>query len=40
MRSLGTKVKVTSHGNQSGNIKIEFYTQDDFERIIQVISKS
>ena len=38
--SLGTKVKVTSHGNQSGNIKIEFYTQDDFERIIQVILKS
>ena len=37
---LGTKVVIQKHGNGKGKINIEFYSEDDLERIIQIISKS
>jgi ParB family chromosome partitioning protein len=37
-RRLGTRVKIsTSKGGQSGTIKIEFYSLDDFDRLISAI---
>ena len=35
---LGTKVAIASKGNGSGKIEIEFYTHDDLERIIELLS--
>lgn len=37
-QSLGTKVEVSSKGNGSGKIEIEFYNHDDLERIIELLS--
>lgn len=36
---LGTKVSITSKGNGSGKLEIEFYNHDDLDRIIEMISK-
>lgn len=36
---LGTKVSITSKGNGSGKMEIEFYNHDDLDRIIEMISK-
>ncbi len=38
-QSLGTKVEVSSKGNGSGKIEIEFYSHDDLERIIELLSR-
>ena len=39
-QSLGTKVSVSSKsGNGSGKIEIEFFNHDDFERIIDLLTK-
>ena len=39
-QSLGTKVDISSKGNGSGKIEIEFYNHDDLDRIIELLSKS
>lgn len=36
---LGTKVSIASKGNGAGRLEIEFYSHDDLERIIDMISK-
>ena len=36
-RSLGTKVRVVRHG-QRGRIEIDYYSQDDMERILEIIA--
>ncbi len=36
-KKLGTKVAVTSKGEGSGKIEIEFYTHDDLDRILDMI---
>ena len=38
-QSLGTKVDISSKGNGSGKIEIEFYNHDDLDRIIELLSK-
>ena len=38
-QSLGTKVEISAKGNGSGKIEIEFYTHDDLDRIIELLSK-
>ena len=38
-QSLGTKVEISSKGNGTGKIEIEFYTHDDLDRIIDLLSK-
>ena len=38
-QSLGTKVDISSKGNGSGKIEIEFYNHDDLERIIELLSR-
>lgn len=38
-QALGTKVSIDSKGNGSGKIEIEFYTHDDLDRIIDLLSK-
>ncbi len=38
-QSLGTKVEISSKGNGSGKIEIEFYNHDDLDRIIELLSK-
>lgn len=38
-QALGTKVAIASKGNGSGMIEIEFYTHDDLDRIIELLSK-
>lgn len=38
-QALGTKVAIASKGNGSGKIEIEFYTHDDLDRIIELLSK-
>lgn len=40
MSHLGTKVIIQKHGKNKGKINIEFYSEDDLERIIQIISGS
>lgn len=40
MSRLGTKVIIQKHGKSKGKINIEFYSEDDLERIIQIISGS
>ena len=37
-QSLGTKVEISSKGNGSGKIEIEFYNHDDLDRIIELLS--
>jgi len=37
-QSLGTKVAIASRGNGSGKIEIEFYSHDDLEKIISLLS--
>ena len=37
-QSLGTKVDISSKGNGSGKIEIEFYNHDDLDRIIELLS--
>lgn len=37
-RILGTKVKI-KHGNKKGKIEIEYYSEDELERIIHLIQK-
>ena len=39
-QSLGTKVEISSKGNGSGKVEIEFYNHDDLDRIIELLSKS
>ena len=39
-QALGTKVSIDSKGNGSGKIEIEFYTHDDLDRIIDLLSKA
>lgn len=38
-RTLGTKVSIEPKGNGAGKIEIEFYTHDDLDRIIDLLSK-
>ena len=38
-QSLGTKVAISSKGNGTGKIEIEFYNHDDLDRIIDLLSK-
>ena len=35
----GTNIKIFAKANQSGTIVIEFYSNDDFERIIEILEK-
>lgn len=37
-QSLGTKVSITSRGNGSGKLEIEFYTHDDLEKITDLLT--
>lgn len=37
-QALGTKVAIASKGNGSGKIEIEFYSHDDLEKIISLLS--
>ena len=37
-QSLGTKVEISSKGNGTGKIEIEFYNHDDLDRIIELLS--
>ena len=37
--SMGTKVIIHNKDNNKGKIEIEYYSQDDFERIIELIKK-
>lgn len=37
-QTLGTKVEIASKGNGSGKIEIEFYSHDDLEKIISLLS--
>jgi len=36
-KKLGTKVSITSKGEGAGKIEIEFYSHDDFERVLDLI---
>ena len=36
---IGTKVVIHNKNNNKGKIEIEYYSQDDFERIIELIKK-
>ncbi len=38
-QSLGTKVTVTGKGNGSGKIEIEFFSHDDFDRLMEILIK-
>lgn len=37
-QSLGTKVEISSKGNGTGRIEIEFYDHDDLDRIVELLS--
>ena len=37
---LGTKVVINKNKNAKGKIQIEFYSDDDFNRIFEIISNS
>ena len=37
---LGTKVKISSKGNGAGKIEIEFYNNDDFERLMDIMKNN
>ena len=36
---LGTNIKIFTKNNNSGSIEIEFYSTDDFERIVEMLEK-
>ena len=36
--NLGTKVKI-SHGDKKGKIEIEYYGNEDLERLLNIIEK-
>lgn len=38
-QSLGTKVAISSKGNGSGKLEIEFYSHDDLDKIIDLLTK-
>ncbi|MCI8975978.1 ParB/RepB/Spo0J family partition protein [bacterium 1xD8-48] len=38
-QKLSTKVSITSKGNGAGKIEIEFYSHDDLEKIMELLSK-
>ena len=38
-QALGTKVSISSKGNGSGKVEIEFYNHEDLERIIEMITR-
>ena len=38
-QTLDTKVAITSKGNGTGKIEIEFYSHDDLDKIIDLLSK-
>lgn len=38
-QKLGTKVVISSKGNGTGKMEIEFYTHDDLEKIVDMLSK-
>lgn len=38
-KSLGTKVAIASKGNGSGKLEIEFYSHDDLDKIIDLLTK-
>lgn len=38
-QKLSTKVSITSKGNGAGKIEIEFYTHDDLEKLMDLLSK-
>jgi len=37
-RALGTRVRIVSQGKNKGKIEVEYYSADDFERILQKLS--
>ncbi len=38
-QALGTKVDISSKGNGSGKIEIEFYSHDDLDKIVDLLSR-
>ena len=38
-QKLSTKVNITSKGNGAGKIEIEFYSHDDLEKIMDLLSQ-
>ena len=38
-QNLGAKVVITSKGNGAGKMEIEFYTHDDLEKLVDMLSK-
>ena len=38
-QSLATKVSVTGKGNGSGKIEIEFFSHDDFDRLMDILTR-
>ena len=38
-QALGTKVEISSKGNGTGKIEIEFYNHDDLDRITEMLSR-
>lgn len=38
-QSLGTKVSIASKGNGAGKLEIEFYTHDDLDKIIELLTR-
>ena len=38
-QKLGAKVVISSKGNGAGKMEIEFYTHDDFEKLVDMLSK-
>ena len=38
-QSLGTKVSIASKGNGAGKFEIEFYTHDDLDKIIELLTR-
>lgn len=39
-QALGTKVSVASKGDGSGKIEIDFFSHDDFERLVELLTKA
>ena len=38
-QSLGTKVSISSKGNGAGKLEIEFYTHDDLDKLIELLTR-
>ena len=38
-QALATKVSVVGKGNGSGKIEIEFFSHDDFDRLMEMLTK-